>query len=399
MVLMVMGVSGAVLSLEHDVLEWLNPDVMTVTPRPEGPLPPHELLTRIQSGSPGKRIIGLQLSSDPTVAARVNFASSADGPNEQEQATRRAEVEKNQEQPGTAVQDGQRRPERRKGGSRRGEWRYVDPYTAALLGEPRGQEFFRFMMELHRWLALGDIGKAITGASTIALVVLCLSGLYLRWPRNPLRWRRWLRINFALKGRSFLWQLHAVTGTWVLLLYLLAGLTGLYWSYEWYRNGLFTLTGVQPPNRERMTLDAPITEPPDLATAWAAFLHEAGKFSTVTVSLPEQPAQAVEIRYLEEHPAHERAFSQLVLHPVTGAVMRHDRYVERPLGMKLVNSMFVLHSGSFFGVVGWALMMATSLIMPLFAITGWQLYLARRTRKRASLVDIMGSEKLESVDA
>jgi sulfite reductase (NADPH) flavoprotein alpha-component len=67
--------------------------------------------------------------------------------------------------------------------------------------------------------------------------------------------------------------------------------------------------------------------------------------------------------------------------------------------MKLINSMFMLHSGSFFGAGGWALMMAASLLMPLFAITGWQLYLARRAGKRAQLVDLIRTEKLESADA
>ncbi|NOT55236.1 MAG: PepSY domain-containing protein [Deltaproteobacteria bacterium] len=373
-VLAVMGVTGALLSFEQDLLRWMNPGVITVPPRADGPLTPQELLARIQTAFPEKRLIGLELSADPHAAARVGFASSVDSQRRQGRPT------------------GQ-------GGRRRTEWRYVDPYTGAALGEPWGQEFFRFTTELHRWLAAGDTGKAITGASTLALIVLCLSGLYLRWPRRMLNWRTWLTFDFTLTGRAFLWRLHAVTGTWVLLLYLLAGLTGLFWSYEWYRNGLMRLTGAPPPNRERMTVGAPLTVPLDFATVWAAFLHEVGEFHTATVSLPEHPAQAVEIRYLEPRPAHERAFSQLVLHPVTGAVLQHDRYAKRSLGGKLITSMFVLHSGTFFGVVGWALMMVASLIMPLFAITGWQLYLARRAKKRASLLNVIGSEEWERTNA
>jgi sulfite reductase (NADPH) flavoprotein alpha-component len=71
-----------------------------------------------------------------------------------------------------------------------------------------------------------------------------------------------------------------------------------------------------------------------------------------------------------------------VLHPVSGAIIRHDRYAERPRGTKLINSMFVLHSGGFFGLPGVVLMMVASLAMPLFAITGWMLYLGRRAKKR-----------------
>ena len=163
-VLALMGVTGALLSFEEDLLRWMNPGVMTAMPRAESPLPPHELLARVQAALPEKRLTGLNLSADPQDAVRVGFASS-----------------------GTS-QGGQGRPAGQRGG-RRTEWRYVDPYTGEVLGEPRGQAFFRFTTELHRWLALGDTGKAITGASTIALVVLCLSGLYLRWPRKMLDWR------------------------------------------------------------------------------------------------------------------------------------------------------------------------------------------------------------------
>jgi hypothetical protein len=36
--------------------------------------------------------------------------------------------------------------------------------------------------------------------------------------------------------------------------------------------------------------------------------------------------------------------------------------------------------------------------MPLFAITGWQLYLARRAKKRATLFDVIESGEWERAD-
>ena len=97
-----------------------------------------------------------------------------------------------------------------------------------------------------RWLALGDFGGQLTGASTLALIFFCLSGIYLRWPRRALSWRAWLTLDWAKKGRAFNWDLHAVAGTWCLLFYLLFALTGLFWSYEWYREGLNRLLGDAP---------------------------------------------------------------------------------------------------------------------------------------------------------
>ncbi len=92
-----------------------------------------------------------------------------------------------------------------------------------------------------------QVGKQLVGASTLLCVMLALSGLYLRWPRRITNWRSWLTFDPALKGRSFLWHLHAVIGTWVLVVFLLMSLTGLYWSYDWYRNGLYAMAGVERP--------------------------------------------------------------------------------------------------------------------------------------------------------
>ena len=39
-------------------------------------------------------------------------------------------------------------------------------------------------------------------------------------------------------------SLHSVVGTWVLLIYLMSALTGLWWSFDWYRNAANTLLGV-----------------------------------------------------------------------------------------------------------------------------------------------------------
>ncbi len=211
-VLAVVGMTGATLSFEDELLRWLNPGVMTVAPQSGGTLSLPELLARIEARHPEKQVRSLTVSQEAGHAVRVVFAAP---------------------------------PARAEAAAR--ETRYADPYSGKLLGEPRGADFVWLMTQVHRWLAAGDAGKQIVGASTIGLVVLCLSGLYLRWPRRPLNWRAWLTFDLGRKGRSFLWHLHATVGTWLLLPYLLLGLTGLYWSYEWYRDGLFTITGVARP--------------------------------------------------------------------------------------------------------------------------------------------------------
>ncbi|HEX2891211.1 sulfite reductase flavoprotein subunit alpha [Vineibacter terrae] len=353
-VLAIVGVTGALLSFEDDILRALNPGIITVPlPAAAAPLEPASLAARIQASAPGRRITALTVSGAPDDAARVTFAPNAGAPG-------------------------------------RGETRYVDPYAGTILDPPRGLESFRFIMRLHRWLALDDPGKHIVGAATMALVVLALSGLYLRWPRRPLDWRAWLRVDFKRRGRNLLWDLHAVAGTVAVVPYLVMGLTGLYWSYGWYRGALFDLAGMPPPGGERAG------GPPNAArrgderpaalgadAVWKVFRREVPAYGVATLRWPARPGQPYQVSYRLPDAPHDRANNTLVLDPATGAVREHRLYAALPLGQKLLTGIFALHSGSFFGLTGVVLFMLASLAMPLFAVTGWMLYLDRRARKRA----------------
>src|SRR3546814_461360 len=55
-VLAVVGVTGGVLSFEHELLHAMNPGVMSVTPRPIATLAPADLLAHVAEAKPGERI-------------------------------------------------------------------------------------------------------------------------------------------------------------------------------------------------------------------------------------------------------------------------------------------------------------------------------------------------------
>ncbi len=358
LVLALVGVTGGILSFEDELLEALNPGVLTVEPK-GATLAPQELAERVRAQRPDDRIQSLALSREPGKPARVGFAPRKDA------------------RPGP----GGRGP--------RGESVHVDPHTGALLGKPRGEDFFRTTMQLHRWLAMDDVGKQVVAVSTVALIYFCLSGLYLRWPRRWGSLRTWLALDWKQKGRNFLWHLHSIFGTWVLIAYLVMSLTGLWWSYGWYRDALDRWADM--PAREARGGDAARggrdgggkreAQTLDVAKTWAVFEARVPDWSTATLLWPRDGG-GVQFRYLDADPAHERANNTLELDPGTLAVRKHERYDARPLKQKLVGSVFALHRGSYFGTAGVVLFMLASLLMPLFAITGWMLYLERRWRQR-----------------
>lgn len=350
-VLIVVGLTGAILSFEPELSRAMNPSVMSITPQGAA-LSPDALVERINAAAPEKRIASLTLASIPESSARVLFVP---------------------EPP-----------------AKRGESRYVDPYTGEFLGKPAGEAFFRTVVQLHRYLASGDVGKHIVGASTLAVIYLALSGLYLRWPANVLDWRSWLALRWSLKGRNFWWELHSVLGTWVLVVYLFAALTGLYWSYDWYRDAMFAVTGAPKPAQQaggggdRAGSGPSITDQElarDLGSGWRGFRSRIEHFETATVRMPSKAGKPVQITYLDRDSPHLRAFNRILIDPASGNAVEHERYDDKPTNAKIMSSVYALHTGRFFGLPGVVVLAIASLTMAISGISGWLLYLDRRRKK------------------
>lgn len=317
-------------------------------------------------------------------------------------------------------------------GERRGEAIYVNPYSGELLGKIRGEQFFRTVRSLHRWLLIPseqgatNWGRQITGFSALALVFFALSGLYLRWPRRPLNWRNWFRIDFSLKGRNFYWALHSVMGTWVLVVYLLLALTGLSWSYSWYKSGLSQLlTGepmeerrgpggpggfggqgeragqaerggdrarqgdrARPEGRMGGRSESTAHEMPSVQIdqAWAVFSSKAeGNFKFAALSLPRSPVDPVVVNYVTPDAVNDRQRSSMSINPRSGEIVADQPYQPlEPLGKRIYQGLYELHTGEWFGTPGIIVNMIASLLMPLFTITGFLLYFDRRRKKKHS---------------
>ncbi|WP_057429216.1 PepSY domain-containing protein [Pseudomonas syringae group genomosp. 3] len=346
LVLTLMGITGALYSFEDEILDVLNPDTLLVEERAAA-LPPLELVHKLEAAT-GLTVAILRVETLGNRAAQVYFTPEP--------------------------------------GERRGPKRNFDPYTGELKGDALGEGFFDFILQVHRYLAAGEVGKQVTAACTLILLFFCLSGLYLRWPRNALNWRVWLTMDWAKKGRSFNWDLHSVFGTWCLLFYLLFAITGLNWSYDWVSNGLNTLMGDAPSvQRKPPVVTANKTAPlvVDYAAVWDSIQKTAGpELRAYNLRLPASGGQPATVFYLLKDSPHPRALNSITLDPANGQVSAVSRYAERGLGAQLLASNYALHVGSYFGLAGRIIMTGASLMMPLFFITGWLLYLDRRRKKR-----------------
>lgn len=130
---------------------------------------------------------------------------------------------------------------------------YINPYTGVVkeVYTP-GDDFFSTMRKLHRWL-LDDykrdgsisVGKMIVGISTLLFVFILLTGIIIWIPRSLKGLKRSLQINCKQGWNRFFREWHVAGGIYVALILLVLALTGLTWSFEWYRTGFYKVFGVE----------------------------------------------------------------------------------------------------------------------------------------------------------
>ncbi len=94
-------------------------------------------------------------------------------------------------------------------------------------GTTTRRDFFSYVTRFHTSLLLGQTGKYIVAYTTLAFVVILVSGLWACWPRNGRQWRQRFAIERGKGLRRLMYDLHVGLGYWTLLWLLLLAVTGL----------------------------------------------------------------------------------------------------------------------------------------------------------------------------
>lgn len=203
--------SGAALVFEKEVMELCHRDLYFVKKVEAAPLPMEQLMTKVAATLPDSvSVTGVNVSSDPERAYQVTLSKP-----------RRASM-------------------------------YVDQYTGEVTGKYERAPFFNFMFRMHRWLLDsmkqdGGIfwGKMIVGTSTLMFVFVLISGVFVWWPRTRKALKNSLKIVANKGWRRFWYDLHVAGGMYTLVFLLAMALTGLTWSFQWYRTGFYKTFGVE----------------------------------------------------------------------------------------------------------------------------------------------------------
>lgn len=108
--------------------------------------------------------------------------------------------------------------------------------------------FFQTVLKIHRWLldapksrGENSIGKIIVGISTLLMVFVLISGIIIWIPKNVTQLKNRLKVSFRNGWPRFLHDTHVSLGIYVAIFLLIMAITGLTWSFPWFRKGFFAV--------------------------------------------------------------------------------------------------------------------------------------------------------------
>jgi ferredoxin-NADP reductase len=279
---------------------------------------------------------------------------------------------------------------------------YLNPCNGEVLGQRhRYGGLLGTIEQVHR-LRIMPNGSLITGTSVLlfAFVLIC-GGLYLWLPSTLRGVKRTLGLGSVPAGPARMMSLHHRFGVFASLIVLTSALTGLPQAFEWYKAGLYALTGssmregaipsAQPSNGQtRLPMEM----------LWRRAQELVPQPREMLLHYPAKPRAPADMYLIAQDAPHYNARTMLYLDPYNGKVLKFIPYADSSAGHKLYFWTLSLHTGHFGGLPVQLLLLAGALSIPVLAYTGIASYLRRRRgTTRVTLIRVrVASKAMEAHD-
>lgn len=347
LVILLMCVTGVLLTYERQMIAWADRDFRSTPPSPQAAtLQPEDLLARakaVEADMPAS----LTLRADRSAPAAMSFG--------------------------------------------RDRILYADAYSGTILGygSTGVRSFFHGVTEWHRWFAAqGEsrtTARAITGLANMAFLFLALSGLYLWMPRRW-TWQHvkpvvWFRGGLSGKARDFNW--HNAIGLWSAIPLVLITISGAVMSYPWANDLVYRLAGTEPPPVAARPASPPPGKPKGdislagINAAWVVAAQQVPGIEAITLRLPDSARAPLSFSLEGSHRGRPDLRSTLIIDRSTTQVVKHDTFVSLNAGRRARSWLRFIHTGEPGGVIGQTIAGAASLGGAFLVYTGLALALRR----------------------
>lgn len=351
--------TGAILVFEKEVTRLIRPSLYEVKP-PSGAvrLQPSVLIPKVRSQiSDTLHVASLQYSHDAEATVIITFSNL------------------------------------------KGKTLSVDPYTAEVKGWIQPNSFFPEVRKLHRWLLNApaergkmSVGKMLVGLATSLFVFIILTGIVIWIPRSVKGLRNRLTVATHKGRRRFLYDSHVSLGFYASLFLLLMALTGLTWSFGWYRNAAYALLGASAgqsgakweagarTHRPMHHHAAPEALPADFDfrawdRVWAEVQQMYPQFEMIELGVDR-------VQVATNPPGYARRLDYVKFNTATGEVTEVERYANAESSRKVRMLVYSIHTGMWGGYWTKTLYFIAALIGACLPLTGYYLWWVKRRPRR-----------------
>lgn len=276
---------------------------------------------------------------------------------------------------------------KKKGEKGRPEGVFINPATAEILGKQKeltGRNSMFFLFKLHRWFLMdSEIGRPIVGYCTLAFIISMLTGLVIWFPKKIKNYKNGFKVKWNARWKRINHDFHNAFGLYSALFLLLLAITGLFWSFEWYRAGMSDLIGAEVFDRleKNMTYSFSSKDHKEPDEVFKIVRNELKNYGDLRFGLAKKEENLLEVN------AYKKGFLAISI-PDTyvydysnGELLSVQKFSDLPINEKMAKSVHDLHMGFLFGPVNKFLFFISSLIGALLPVTGFLIWWNKR-RKR-----------------
>lgn len=345
--------SGAMLVFEKEITELCRHDLYFVKEVKSRPLPIDSLMKCASATLPDSvSVTGLTISQNPGKAWQANLSKP-----------RRASI-------------------------------YIDQYTGEVKGRSERLPFFTTMFRLHRWMMgpSNGAGKMLVGISTLMLVIILITGL-LMWLTNknkPLA--KSLSISITKGWPKFWHDLHVAGGIYVTVFLLALALTGLTWSFSWYRSGFYRIFGaetsaIQGSPQQNTRQDAGQRHGRNAGRTQSPYAGWQNVYDSLVLSCPGYRQITISggnASVVPEGRMSLRSGDRYEFNPRNGKITSAKPYKEQDKASRVRSAVYTVHVGSWGGMLTRILTFIAAMLGATLPVTGYYLWIKKLIKKKKS---------------
>ena len=261
---------------------------------------------------------------------------------------------------------------------------YVDPYSGGIkeIYEHR-KSFFYIVMDLHRWMLGGDIGKLVVGVCTTIFLFILITGIVLWWPKNKAILKHRLRIKSNAGFKRLNHDYHIVFGFYSAIFLFVFAFTGLAWSFEWFNKAIYTVTGTKMVKQETpKNKEVADSSNINVEKIFQAVIAQENQSVYYNLTFPKDSTETFTVSTLPLNASHESATDTYYVDANSNTVLKKIAFRDKNTGQRVRSAFKPVHVASIGGIPTKIIGLITCLLGTFFPLTGIIMWINRTWRKK-----------------